>query len=642
MLRRLNGVKVFRFLNILLSRRDWVYLLSLLVPLIVYNLALKAADVVSMSEYGGVWRTLSFMPSDMFFNLGYAVFWIGLFAVARRGLARWIVVVLFHALTILVLVASTVAHQYFRETGTTLDYSMIAEWIPKFEELMPIFLYDISPWAWALLAAAVFYATLGPLVITGLVEWWSGATMRFSSGILMRPLWGSLGLWSLALGFILLSLLTGTTTLSRDPVLNLMLTGVEEAIADEDPGAPAVAENPALNATLAPTSQTEKRNVVLVHLESTRAQSVTPYNEDLQTTPFLNDLSEKSLFVERAYTIVPRSSKASVSVNCGVEPPLYPGPEFETDGVPAQCLADLLRERDYRTVFFASTNATMDNFGDVVDGFGYEEFYPVETMDSTGYQVTNTFGYEDDVMLGPSEDWLKENGEEPFMAEYFTGTGHYGYECYGTRHGSKDFPGEGDLDAYHNCLRLQDIFLESLFEQYEELGLYENTIFVLFGDHGEGFGEHDRSMHGDTPYEEGIKVPLMIHAPGQFDEGQRVEGLASQIDILPTIVDMLGYEVDNGEYPGYSLLNPISEDRTLMFSCISNRKCLASIKGYEKYIYHYSNQPEEFFDLSEDPLERRNIVYERDQAELARLRKDLLEWRSEVNAEYSGSTSQPY
>lgn len=228
------------------------------------------------------------------------------------------------------------------------------------------------------------------------------------------------------------------------------------------------------------------------------------------------------------------------------------------------------------------------------------------------------------------------------MAEYFTGTGHYGYECYGTRHGSKDFPGEGDLDAYHNCLRLQDIFLESLFEQYEELGLYENTIFVLFGDHGEGFGEHDRSMHGDTPYEEGIKVPLMIHAPGQFDEGQRVEGLASQIDILPTIVDMLGYEVDNGEYPGYSLLNPISEDRTLMFSCISNRKCLASIKGYEKYIYHYSNQPEEFFDLSDDPIERRNTVYEQDQAELDRLRKDLLEWRSEVNAEYSGSTSQPY
>ncbi len=626
----------------LLERRDWVYLLSLLVPFIAYSLSLKATDVVTMSGDEGVLHALGFMQSDVFFGLGYAMFWIGLFAVARRGMLKWVVVVLFHAVTILAVIAGTVAHQYFRETGTTLDYSMIAEWIPKFEELMPIFIYGISPWAWALLAAAVVYATLGPLVITSLVERWTGAVGRFPSGMTLRPLWGSLGLWSLALGFVFLSLLTGKTSLARDPVLNLVLTGVEEATADENPGAPAVAENPALNATLAPTSQTEKRNVVLVHLESTRAHSVTPYNEDLQTMPFLDELSRESLFVERAYTTVPRSSKASVAANCGVEPPLYPGPEFEPDGVPAQCLADLLRERGYKTVFFASTNAAMDNFGDVVEGFGYEEFYPVETMDVTGYQVTNTFGYEDDVMLGPSEEWLKNRDEgRPFLAEYFTGTGHYDYQCYGTRHGTRDFPGEGALDAYHNCLRLQDIFLESLFDQYKELGLYEETIFVLFGDHGEGFGEHDRSMHGDTIYDEGLKVPLIIHAPGQFDDGERVEELVSQIDILPTVVEMLGYEVENGEYPGYSLLGQIPEERTLMFSCISNRKCLASIQGYEKYIYHYNNQPEEFFDLSKDPLERNNIVNMRDKAELDRLRKALIEWRSEVNAEYSGSTSQP-
>ncbi len=625
-----------------MGRRDWVYLLSLLVPFVVYTLSLKVTDVVSISGDKGVWRTLSLLQSDVFFGLGYAMFWVGLFTVAHRGVSRWVAVVLFHAVTILTVVTGTVAHQYFRETGTTLDYSMIAEWILKVPELTPILLYGISPWAWALLAAAVFYATLGPLAITLLVEWWANAGARFPSGVTLRPLWGSLGLWAFALVFLFLSLLTGTSTLARDPVLNLVLTGVQEAAAAEDPGAPAVAVNPALDATLAPTPQTKKRNVVLVHLESTRAQSVTPYNEDLETTPFLDELSRESLFAERAYTIVPRSSKASVSVNCGVEPPLYPGPEFETNGVPAQCLAHLLREQGYSTVFFASTNATMDNFGDVVNGFGYEEFYPVETMDATGYKVTNTFGYEDDVMLGPSKDWLKERGDEPFMAEYFTGTGHYDYQCYGTRYGSKDFGGEGGLEAYHNCLRLQDIFLKNLFEQYKDLGLYDDTIFVLFGDHGEGFGEHDRFMHGDTPYEEGIKVPLIIHAPGQFDEGRRVGGLVSQIDILPTVVDMLGYEVKNGGYPGYSLLGQIPEDRTLNFSCISNRKCLASIQGYEKYIYNYNDQPDELFDLSEDPLEHKNIVSGHDEAELDRLRKALLEWRSEVNAEYSGSTSQPH
>ncbi len=220
-------MKVFGLLGLLLGRRDWVYLLSLLVPFIVYSLSLKVTDVVTMSGDEGVLHTLGLMQSDVFFGLGYAMFWVGLFAVARKGVSRWVVVVLFHAVTILVLVAGTVAHQYFRETGTTLDYGMIAEWLPKFEELMPIFLYGIYPWAWALLAAAVFYAALGPLVITSLVEWWAGGAGRFPSGVTLRPLWGSLGLWGLALGFVFLSLLTGTTSLARDPVLNLLLTGVE-------------------------------------------------------------------------------------------------------------------------------------------------------------------------------------------------------------------------------------------------------------------------------------------------------------------------------------------------------------------------------------------------------------------------------
>src|SRR5215204_3591634 len=91
-----------------------------------------------------------------------------------------------------------------------------------------------------------------------------------------------------------------------------------------------------------------------------------------------------------------------------------------------------------------------------------------------------------------------------------------------------------------------DHFLQNLFEQYKELGLYEDTIFVLYGDHGEGFREHGRYMHGDNPYEEGLWIPMLIHAPGWFEGGERAKGLASQIDILPTVLDMLGYEVSNG------------------------------------------------------------------------------------------------
>jgi len=87
-----------------------------------------------------------------------------------------------------------------------------------------------------------------------------------------------------------------------------------------------------------------------------------------------------------------------VSVNCGIEPALYPGPEFVSGDLPAPCLADLLKGQGYRTIFFQSNSNAVDNFGDVVKNMGYEEFYPTESMDTEGFQVTNTFGYEDDIM----------------------------------------------------------------------------------------------------------------------------------------------------------------------------------------------------------------------------------------------------
>jgi lipoteichoic acid synthase len=127
------------FSGTLLSRRDWVYLLSLLIPLTVYNLALKAYSVASLPGSNRADSVLGLMWSDLFSNLGYALLWIGLFAAVRgRGAFRWVVIILLHATTIFVLVVTTCAHQYFRQNGTTLDYGTIAEWTTKFDEIAPI------------------------------------------------------------------------------------------------------------------------------------------------------------------------------------------------------------------------------------------------------------------------------------------------------------------------------------------------------------------------------------------------------------------------------------------------------------------------------------------------------------------------
>jgi lipoteichoic acid synthase len=625
----------------LLSPRDRIYLLSLLGPFIVYTLALKASAITSLSGKHELLSTLDLMKSDTFFALGYALFWVGLFAATPGGgLLRRAVLVLFHAATMFAVLVTTVAHQYYQETGTTLDYHVVALFLANPGEILPMFA-SVSVMASVLLVAALFYAILGPSLVARVLKRRpdgrgtlpAGTTEAFPSFL------GPIGLFVLSLGFGSFSLFIDSASavadkpLARAPLVNLVVTGVEDLGTEDDDG-PAV-ESPAARARLSPTPETEKRNVVLVHLESTRAQAVTPYNQELKTTPFLDELAKQSLVAERAYTTVPHTSKASVSVNCGVYPHLVTTvTEALPEGIPAPCLADLLKKQGYYTVFFQSSTKSFENFQGLVRSFGYEEYYPLEAMDEEGFEKTNYFGYEDDMMLQPSEKWLEEHKDKPFLAEYLMGTGHHDYQCLNTHYGSEGFSDEEPLNSYLNCMRLQDHFLKNLIDQYKELGLYEDTIFVIYGDHGEGFGEHGLLQHNNTIYEEGLKVPFLIHAPGWFENGEQVEGLSNHTDILPTVLEMLGYEVENGEYPGYSLLREPPEDRTLRFSCWFEEACLASIEATEKYIYHYDDQPEEIFDLSKDSLEEHNLAGEYSRAELDKRRDDLLAWRSSVDAEY--------
>ena len=451
-----------------------------------------------------------------------------------------------------------------------------------------------------------------------------------------------LGFWLLALAVLLLAFDFGS-----------LPTETEEGTTGEeyDSDAGAAAERPTADTELAQTSPTEKRNVVLVHLESTRAQSLTPYNEDLNTTPFLDELAKESLLVEQAHVgSIPRSLMANISVNCGIQPPPRLGEEADPTGVPVPCLAGLLGSQGYSSAFFSSNADEYVKYA--TTSWGYEEaFAPPEpgvpaqyqdlSMDTERFTHTSFYGYEEDIMLEPSEKWLEERKGEPFVAEYLTNTGHDEYRCLDTRYGSENLSEDDLLNHYYNCLRLQDIFLQNLFEQYKELGLYEDTIFVLFGDHGEGFGEHGRFQHGDAIWEEGLKVPMMIHAPGWFEGGERFTGLSNQTDVLPTVLEMLGYEIEDEEYSGYSLLHPVPEDRALMFSCISRRECVASIKGNEKYVYHYDNQPEEVFDLSEDPLEENNLASLYSEEDLDRRRRDIFAWISRIDAGYYGQIAPP-
>ncbi len=629
----------------LLSRRDWVYLLSLLVPFVAYGLTLKGSLVVSWPKDLEFAEDLRLMRSDLLFNLGYLLLWVGLFAAARRRSSRWIVFGLFHVVTIFVALITTSAYQYFKITGSTLDSDFILISLSSPEGLGAVIASEVTPGLLTLILIILAYAVLGPWLVTRLVVRWRGwPNVDVQTAKMSWLRLAGVGLATYVLLYF--SLLPGDSggtgspskSFSRDAFINVVMTAVEVAESEElkdfttDPSV----EVPPPDASFAPTGS-ERRNVVLVHLESTRARAITPYNEDLETTPFMDELAKKSLLAERAYVIVPHTTNALAATNCGIDPPLNPWQTASLgDRVPSRCLADLLKEQGYNSVWFTSSISTfeIERLPELVNNVGYEEFYPVETMDTEGFEQANYFGYEDDVMLEPSEEWLRENGDAPFLATYETITPHHQYLAPSKRYGREEFTEDDTVNRYLNSLRYQDFFLKNLFDQYKELGLYEDTVFVIFGDHGEAFGEHGRYQHDNVPYEEGLRIPMLVHDPRQFENGARLKSPVTQLDILPTIADLLGYEIEGGEYPGSSLLGPLSENRTLMFSCWDEKGCLASLKGTQKYIYHFDDRPDELFDLSKDPTESRNLAGERPPEELEQRRRELLEWRAKANSMY--------
>jgi arylsulfatase A-like enzyme len=623
-----------RFRSIL-SGRDWVYLSSLLVPLVVYDLVLKEIRIDSQEGLQGGFAAFALIRSDLLFNLGYVFLWVGLFALTRQSRFRWLVVVLFHTVAAIILATTTSAHEYFQETGSTLSFSVIAYSLGRLGEIKGVIgsVTSLATWAWLLVILG--YIAIGPWTIATLVCGKPGPEVSSGSPGMSRLF--ALGACLMSVGLIILSLPASAggagKSFSRDAVVNIVMSEVDHARIRS------LATNvrpmrPPLHTHLQKTAETEKKNIVLIHLESTRARSTTPYNKNIDTTPYLEELSKHSLTAENAYTIVPHTSKAITAINCGIDPHLVRDiTEAEPGGIPARCLPELLKEQGYDSVWFSSATEHFEDRRSLVKNFGYDEFYPVDFMNKEGFQRSNYFGYEDDIMLQPSRDWLEQHKDKPFLATYLGVTGHHDYrpvDRYGLEHYS-NFP---PLDHYQNEVRYLDFFVKNVIEQYKELGLYDNTIFVIYGDHGEGFGEHDLFQHDNTIYQEGLKVPLIIHEQGRFESGKRVETLTDQLDFLPTLFDLLGYKVTGGHYPGRSLLAPPDKDRTLNFSCFDEYRCLASIQGNEKYIYFFGNQPAEVYDLASDPLERNNIANELSSKELNHKRTQVLDWYSKVNAMY--------
>ena len=256
----------------LLSREEWVYVLSLLVPLVAYNVVLKVVRVATQFEVPGPLGFLDQVRSDLLFNLGYAAFWICLFAVVRGGIGRRVLLVLFHLSAVATIATTTSVHVFFEKTGSMLGFTFVLNSLSSLGDIWKVITSETTIMHWIVVPVALVYGTVGPAIITRLVtHGW-----HLPTGGATRATTNPLVACAAALALLSLSLLPSATgagnAFSRDAIANMVVGELATPEIDTKLAAGSLPTD----TRFVETPQTSRRNVVIVFLESTRARSTTP------------------------------------------------------------------------------------------------------------------------------------------------------------------------------------------------------------------------------------------------------------------------------------------------------------------------------------------------------------------------------
>jgi iduronate 2-sulfatase len=204
---------------------------------------------------------------------------------------------------------------------------------------------------------------------------------------------------------------------------------------------------------------------------------------------------------------------------------------------------------------------------------------------------------------------------------------------------------ESLIAGYDSGIAYLDAEIGKVLDRLRASGIYENTFIIVTSDHGEAFGEHNLIGHTVTSvFQDGAHIPLLVKFPGQH-EGQRSSALVSQVDLLPTVLDIAGYPAPAG-LQGRSLRSPragsdfvfseahaIGEhDRSIRMRGVRRAAFTASAK-----LIMWSSGPPEFYNLTIDPGESQNR-YDPNDPVVASLQNSLATWAATMPKQLSKPT----
>jgi phosphoglycerol transferase MdoB-like AlkP superfamily enzyme len=332
--------------------------------------------------------------------------------------------------------------------------------------------------------------------------------------------------------------------------------------------------------------------------------------------PYLTELAGQGILFENAYTTYPETIRSFFAVQCSTYPALDTKPE-DYEHVPAPGLAQVLAEAGYRTGLFHSGRFMYLGMESVIRHRGYQT---LEDAGDIGGERESSFGIDEPSTIRRILDWIDSvPRERPFLVTYLPIAGHHPYSAPA----GGPFPDDGEINRYRNALHDADKALGQLFDGLRRRGLWENTLFVIFGDHGEAFGQH-AGNYGHTLfiYDENIRVPYLVAAPGLLRDSLRMKRVVSLVDTAPTILELLGFPLPS-EYQGRSLLQ--NQPEMALFCTDYSLGFLGLRDGRWKVIHEMESGRSQLFDLEKDPDERNDLAGQYPER-LVIYRDHLLRW----------------
>ena len=356
-------------------------------------------------------------------------------------------------------------------------------------------------------------------------------------------------------------------------------------------------------------------NVVVVTLDTLSARHLSQYGSTRIDTPAFGRVAAEGVLFEQATATVPLTLPSHTSMFTGTYPMFhgvrdnggyYVREESET-------LAETLQGAGYRTGAFVAAFVVDSRWG-LDQGFDrYHDDFNFREFERISLDSVQRPG---DEVLDAALAWMDEVQEERFFSWIHLYDPHWPYEApepWASRVG-----GYGDA-AYDAEVLFTDSLVGRLLAWLDEKALADDTLLVLIGDHGESLGRHREGAHGFFIYDASMQVPFLVRAPyRQLGRGLRVPSQVRGIDLMPTVLDLVGVPVP-GDVQGASLVSLLDGSETdLGLWAYSeslyprNHYGWSPLRSLRNGLLHFIAAPRpELFEVLTDPGETTNLAPER-------------------------------